>query len=184
MKHKTEDKEQNLAKYILRGPINIETSVGPKNLFQVIYSDEFCVDYYHAKHQELSQFGGYVETEYNLSQDGLCVISNGAMVFNSSVIYGNAEVLGGAEINHSIIGDAVRILNKTKIVNSRLSGQISVLSFGSIKNSILGGQIRIGRDVNISNVKSETNALVSSGDYLNQADFDAKIDSYLASEMN
>lgn len=42
--------------------------------------------------------GGYVETKFNLSQDGVCWIYNDAQVYGAAQVFGNARVYGNALI--------------------------------------------------------------------------------------
>lgn len=42
--------------------------------------------------------GGYIEKEENLSQAGLCWVSDSAMVYENAEVYGNAKVSGYAEV--------------------------------------------------------------------------------------
>ena len=58
--------------------------------------------------------GGFIESEKNLSYEGLCWIFDNAKVFKGAEVYGNAQIYGNAEIfgvvlisgNDKIFGDS------------------------------------------------------------------------------
>ena len=54
------------------------------------------------------EFGGYVEKEENLSQDGNAWIYENAKVFGDAKVFGNAEVFGDAKVfgNAEVCEDA------------------------------------------------------------------------------
>lgn len=54
------------------------------------------------------EIGGYVQGEYNLSQEGNAWVSGDAWVYGDARVYGNARVYGGAEIygNAEVSGGA------------------------------------------------------------------------------
>ena len=43
--------------------------------------------------------GGFVESENNLSHDGLCWVFGNAQVFGDARVFGNARVLGDAKVS-------------------------------------------------------------------------------------
>lgn len=69
---------------------------------------------------EEGELGGYIESEDNLSHDGMCWVYDeaevygNAKVYNNACVYGNAEVFGNAEVygnacvydNAKVLGDA------------------------------------------------------------------------------
>ena len=66
--------------------------------------------------------GGFIESEYNLSQDGNCWIYDDAKVYDNAVIHGNALVRGNAEIygnalisGYALIEDNVKIYGNAQI---------------------------------------------------------------------
>ena len=54
------------------------------------------------------ELGGYVESEYNLSQIGNCWVYGNAWVFGNAEVYGNAKVYGNAWVygNAEVCGNA------------------------------------------------------------------------------
>ena len=44
------------------------------------------------------ELGGYVESEYNLSQEGNCLVYGNAKVYSNAKVYGNALVYGNAKV--------------------------------------------------------------------------------------
>jgi len=49
--------------------------------------------------------GGYIEKEYNLSQDGNCWIYDGAIVMNGAMVLDNAKVSKSIITNGSVVKD-------------------------------------------------------------------------------
>ena len=53
------------------------------------------------KQVKTGDLGGFVETEENLSHDGMCWVWGNAKVYGNARVYGNAEVYGDAKIQTS-----------------------------------------------------------------------------------
>ena len=51
------------------------------------------------------EFGGYIESEQNLSQEGNAWVSGNARVYGDAQVYGNAQVAGNAQVlnRHSVV---------------------------------------------------------------------------------
>lgn len=60
--------------------------------------------------------GGFVESEYNLSQEGTCWISPYARVYDNATVVQDAVISGSAEIfNNSLITSRARVCDNAKI---------------------------------------------------------------------
>ena len=60
--------------------------------------------------------GGYVENEYNLSQEGDCWIYDNAKVFDNAEVYDNAEVACNAEVyDYAEVYDNAKIFDDAKV---------------------------------------------------------------------
>ena len=81
-------------KYILH---NIE-----KDLWRI----QSCKDFNDVKKGE---FGGYVESEENLSHDGDCWVYSGGEVYNKAQVYDNAKIYGGVVCDRAKIYGNARI---------------------------------------------------------------------------
>lgn len=83
--------------------------------------------------------GGYIENEYNLSQEGDCWIYDDAMVFDNARVYSHAKVYDGAKAysnakvygNAILYGNAIVCDNAMVYGNSRVYGNARV--FGNAK---------------------------------------------------
>lgn len=87
---------------------------------------------------KVGDYGGYVENENNLSQDGDCWIAFGAEVFGHAHVYENALIKSGAivEQNSRIHGDAIINGNSLVCGNSNIYG-----------SSIVSGDV-FGKEIN------------------------------------
>ena len=68
------------------------------------------------------EFGGYIESEQNLSQEGNAWVSGNARVYGDAWVYGNARVYGNA----CVYGDAWVYGNAQVSGNARVSGDACV----------------------------------------------------------
>jgi hypothetical protein len=104
-------------------------------------------------------YGGWVESEYNLSQEGDCWIFDEAMAFDEARVFGNAKVRHEAAVyEHARIADNARIYNHAKVYGMAtvrfhakvcdcavVRGTTQVLAFARI-----GGAVVIGGNSYIS----------------------------------
>jgi hypothetical protein len=66
-------------------------------------------------------FGGYIESEANLSHDGDAWISGNARVYDDALVCDNAFVFGGASISGRVI-----ICGSSVIENDEIDGEVVV----------------------------------------------------------
>lgn len=103
-------------------------------------------------------FGGFVESENNLSQRGNCWIDGrakvyrGAKVFYNAQISGNAQILGDALVNNNaIVRDSAKVYGDASINNrAKIFGHTII--HGNAKvfgRAWIDGDIRISGDTNI-----------------------------------
>lgn len=68
---------------------------------------------------KLGDLGGFVESEQNLSQEGLCWVYDNAKICDNATVYHNAQVRDNATIlDHVIISDHAIITDGSCILNS------------------------------------------------------------------
>lgn len=69
--------------------------------------------------------GGYIEKEYNLSQDGNCWVYDKAKVYHNAKVYDNAKVYGEAKVYGSAeVYDEARVYGNTKVYgNAEIFGE-------------------------------------------------------------
>ena len=99
--------------------------------------------------------GGFVESEFNLSQDGSCWISDnsvvfdnariydGAVVWGQSFIYGNARIFHNAKVYNSACQDSVWIYGHTRLEDSQCGRNSLIYGFTIIKDAVIYGYSRI-----------------------------------------
>lgn len=88
--------------------------------------------------------GGFIETEENLSQKGKAWIANDALVFDGSVITGNAIVAGTSIVKQSCITGSVSVNGKVLIEASVLKGKFSIdgkVELREVKWNIRRGEV-------------------------------------------
>lgn len=89
-------------------------------------------------------WGGYVESEDNLSQEGSCWIAD------KSVVRGNAKVTGNALIcNLSKVGENARIYGNVIISNSSVCGKAIIGNNVQVKDSFISGEAKIYEDAEV-----------------------------------
>lgn len=96
--------------------------------------------------------GGYIEKEYNLSQDGNCWVYDKAKVYHNAKVYDNAKVYGEAKVyGNSEIYD-----------NAKVYGEAKVFNYAEIsENSDIYGQAQVyGQTQVYGNAKVYDNAKV------------------------
>jgi len=84
--------------------------------------------------------GGYVESEYNLSQEGDCWIYNNATACENSIVSGNAVVKDCAVVcGNSVVKDCAVVCG-----NSIVSGNSVVKEFDKVYgNTVVCGDIKL-----------------------------------------
>ena len=79
-------------------------------------------------HIERGQLGGYIESEYNLSQQGNCWVYGNAKVCGNAEVSWNAKVCGNAEVygNAKVCGNAEVYGNAEVCGNAKVCGNAEV----------------------------------------------------------
>lgn len=77
---------------------------------------------------EKGELGGYVESEDNLSQDGLAWIDSNAKVYDKARVFNNAQVVDDAQVyDTAVIGDNARVSGESVVRrNARVFGSTIV----------------------------------------------------------
>lgn len=102
---------------------------------------------------EQGQYGGWIESMNNLSQEGNCWVDDEAVVYGAGFVCGdawvgdNAAIAGSAIIGgfakmagHSDICDRVRVGGNVRITGeSKIRGEIDIKGFTLIDSSRVGG---------------------------------------------
>jgi carbonic anhydrase/acetyltransferase-like protein (isoleucine patch superfamily) len=91
-------------------------------------------------------FGGHVQNENNLSQNGDCWVYYNAKVYHNAVVYGNAEVYGNAKVYHNAVvyGNAEVYGNARVSDNARVYGNARVSD-----NARVSGNARVYRNAKV-----------------------------------
>ena len=96
--------------------------------------------------------GGWIENEYNLSQNGNAWVCGEAQVFGSARVYGEALIYGSAEVSGSArvyddarVGDEARAFGEAYVCgNARVCGSSEVLGSASVcDEALVYGNARI-----------------------------------------
>ena len=127
-----------------------------------LYQIKALKDFGNVKKGEL---GGWIEKEANLSQDGVCWVSDNAWVSDDAQVYGNAKVYGDAWVydNAHISGDAWVYGNAKVFGSARVYDGAQI--FGSAHicgNARISGNARVYDDARVYG-----NAKVSGGFVVN-----------------
>jgi len=77
------------------------------------------------------ELGGFVESEFNLAQEGNCWISNDAVVFENARVYDNAVIRG-----HSYIYGNARIFHDAEIWDSSCCDSVWIYGRATVYDSI------------------------------------------------
>lgn len=85
-------------------------------------------------------FGGYINSEKNLSQDGDCWVYPGGCLYGNSYITGNAKVYGSKILDHVCIGGNAILLGNNLYVggNSTIKGSTILNIDKKYKSGIVG----------------------------------------------
>lgn len=122
-------------KYKLRKDLNLD--LGLKTLYRI----EALQNFSDVKKGEL---GGYIEEEYNLSQNGDCWIYGNARVYGDALVSGNAQVYGDAHVydyalvyDYAQVYDYARVSGNTRVNNSmRISSDKDLIYISGVKHDI------------------------------------------------
>lgn len=132
------EKKYELTKEVLK--IDINTTTGKS---RELYRIKALKDFKDVKKGDL---GGYVETEFNLSQEGDCWIYDNAKVYNNSFVLENAEIR-----NNAILMDNTKAFNSTIIKNNAIVyGGSTVMNNAVVKDDAC---------VNCSSIKNNAQVL-------------------------
>lgn len=91
-------------------------------------------------------WGGWIESEDNLSQEGNCWIANNACVFGDARVFGNAQVSENAMIfGEAQVSNRAKIYGEAKIHGStRVNGDAEIFGNADISsNIIISGNTKI-----------------------------------------
>lgn len=99
-------------------------------------------------------FGGYIEKEYNLSQDGDCWVYDDSMIYDYATVEGNAKVFGESSVydNANVYG------------NARVYDRVTINDYSDVcENSIVcnGSYVSGSSDIN-KNAKVINSSIVAS----------------------
>lgn len=120
-------------------------TIGDKKLYRI----EALKDFADVKKGDK---GGFVESEYNLSQDSNCWIYDDAKVYDNAAIHGNASVRGNAEIyGNALISGYASIEDNVKIYdNAEIFGHACIYDYAKIfNNAIVYDHVEIYDNVEI-----------------------------------
>lgn len=120
---------------------------------------DFGVKENYFRNVKAGDLGGWIEKEDNLSHEGLCWVSEGAIVCDSAIVFDNARVFGNAVVSDNariceialVSGDA--IVSDNAVVegyakiggNTRIRGNARVGAYVEVSdNALVEGYARIG----------------------------------------
>lgn len=103
-------------------------------------------------------FGGYIESEQNLSQDGNCWVTEGCFVFGGAKILDNAVISGNVFVSDAaVVKDNSVIEGKCKIMGhaiisgqSHISGKLEIGNSTKLHDLSITGKGRIEGNAEIS----------------------------------
>lgn len=108
-----------------------------------------------------SSLGGFIESESNLSQDGISWVAREACVFNDAIVKDDALVTGNAVISgKSIISGNSVIAGNVIVKSSLINGKSRILENSKIENSVIEEQANICGNVKIFNSTISGNAII------------------------
>lgn len=96
--------------------------------------------------------GGFIESEYNLSQDNNCWVYDDAKVYDNAAIHGNASVRGNAEIyGNALISGYASIEDNVKVYDdAEIFGHACIYDYAKIfNNAIVYDHVEIYDNVEI-----------------------------------
>lgn len=109
-------------------------------------------------------FGGYIQDESNLSQEGDCWIYNYAKVYDGAKIEGNAQIRNEATVStESIVDGEAQVLNSAVIEkDSKVTGSAKISDNVKVtEGSIISGNTDVSGSVYIGNSTIKDNACIS-----------------------
>lgn len=106
---------------------------------------------------KVGDFGGWISCEQNLSHEGTCWISNGAVVLEDAVVSENALVEKNAVVSGkavvlgtSVITGETKIFGNARIENSKVKAKALIQDSAKIINSTVGGNTKVSEQACIS----------------------------------
>ena len=130
--------------------------LGCEEIESKLYRIEALIDFNDIKKGDL---GGWVESELNLSQDGLCwIYDENSTVSDKAIVSGNAKITGfssvngfckiydNATINSSDIRDTSEVFGNAEITDSSVSGESTIFDNAKVKNSHVIGDGRYSEE--------------------------------------
>lgn len=102
--------------------------------------------------------GGYIESEYNLSEHGPCWVYDDAKLFGNARVYGQAKVFGNARVygnaevfELAIIYDNAKVYDNSKIHGkARVYGAAHVFGNAIVRyDTQIGGHMKVDGDTNL-----------------------------------
>lgn len=144
-------------------------------------------------------FGGYIESEENLSHEGSCWVGENSMVFGDTPLQntessaknnGTPRMIENAYIKGSTVSENVVIGGNAFVLNSHLCGNVKVCGDACIIDSMLGGNADIsgnafilGEAKVIGDLTVKDSDRVYGGKYENAVRSDSEFDLVLNSKM-
>lgn len=135
--------------------------------YHKLYRIEALRDFGNVKKGDI---GGYVQTEDNLSHEGLCWIYDDAKAYDQSRVSGNARIQDRVQVSeHAKVGDNANILDDVQVYgyagiygNTQLCGNVQVYDQTQVYgNSCISGNVIIyGKSHVYGNVKAWGNAKI------------------------
>lgn len=126
--------------------------IGKDEIQFKLYRIKALIDFNDIKKGDL---GGWIESELNLSQDGLCwIYDDDSTVSEKAIVSGNAKITGystingvckiydNATINSSDIGGTSEIFGNAEIIKSSINGESTICDNAKISNSRITGDGR------------------------------------------
>lgn len=111
--------------------------------------------------------GGFVESEYNLSQEGTCWIADEAAVYGHSVVMENGWVGGSSRVyGHSIIRGNGHIDDVAIIRSSEIKDNAVIKGSAILQESSIGGSTIIEDNARLENVRVPWRATIKGDCYL------------------
>lgn len=131
------------------------------------------------------QFGGYVESEENLSQEDNCwiydnsIVGLGGRVINNAIVKGSSSVINGSEISddaiiekNSTIDECSIVCDQSRVIKSIVVGSSVVMYNSTLNDCCLvehGSTVRnaiVGPNVSIENCANISFDVYSNEDYV------------------
>lgn len=125
--------------------------IGNEEIEFKLHRIEALIDFNDIKKGDL---GGWIESELNLSQDGLCwvyddaivseraIVSGNARVFEHSTVKGFSKIYDNAIINSSDIDDTSDIFGNAEVISSSVNGESTICDNAKITQSHITGDGR------------------------------------------